>query len=183
MILKRMTIENFILFFKKYRYFPEEVYFNKNKAESFTDKDYNKYYNKYLEKIQKKENKLNENKIIKIDEDWENCKRQVDLRDPDGAEFLNKLTKFEKKVLTNKIFSSISVIDYAHIFEKSKYPSLKYDPDNIIKLPRLVHSSIDHNKDWVTDKFISKEDKKNFWIRFIGKNKYNNLLNKINKVM
>jgi len=179
MNLNKMSYANFVEFFKKKKYFPEGIYFNRNKVERFTEKDFKKYYDNYIKAIEKKEVKLNEFVEIKIDENWQECKRIVDIRDPDNTEFLEKLSEYEKKVLTNKTFNCIDIYDYCHIFGKGCYPKLKYEPDNIIKMPRLVHGSIDKSKCWITDEFLNKEQVEKFWIRFIGQERFNKLKNMI----
>jgi len=116
-----------------------------------------------------------------IDDKWKKISQFVKKRDSYNCSLLIKLSKKEQKELKKNAGRFIRELDSAHIFRKSRYPHIKYNPEFIIILNRYSHSMLDSNKDPITGKSISKEEVKEWWIFIVGEKKYNKLYNMLEK--
>lgn len=155
-------------------------------------------YKKYLQKLSKQQDK--KDKIIEdkkqeiienkkkmeegtfdfgVDKKWKAVVEEVTIRDK-KCQLKDNLTKQEKDIIYSDSNSSylLDIVDPAHVFGKGAYPHMKYDVDNVILLSRLFHSRIDHYTDPITGSIIDKEQHTNWWIRLVGKERYNRLLKK-----
>ena len=47
--------------------------------------------------------------------------------------------------------------DMAHVFNKSSYPWMKYEPRNVVLLSRIFHNRLDEFKHPITGKQITKK--------------------------
>lgn len=142
-------------------------------------------HEKYLKKLEKQKQSIERqrekmfNKSSKVDEKWKEVVKQVKERDNNECQLWSILSKYEKEsILSTTGYFLLDKVDPAHIFGKGAYPHMKYDPDNIILLSRLLHSRIDHYTDPITDKTITKKEHIDWWIRIVGKQRYDRLLKK-----
>jgi hypothetical protein len=62
-----------------------------------------------------------------------------------------------------------SILDGAHVFGKSAYPWMRYEPKNVVTLNRFSHSCLDLSKSPVDGCPISVDEKIEWWQRSIGK--------------
>jgi hypothetical protein len=143
-------------------------------------------FEKYLKKLEKQRQAIErqrekmKNKEYETDEKWEEVKRQVRLRDNNQCNLWNK-TNFDEKEHIYKTVGNLSLLhtlDPAHVFNKSVYPHMKYDTDNVVLLNRLFHGRLDHFTNPITGKSITKEEQERWWRRIIGNNWYDELLDR-----
>ncbi|MBD3216506.1 MAG: hypothetical protein GF311_28085 [Candidatus Lokiarchaeota archaeon] len=107
-----------------------------------------------------------------IDERWAFLRDKVRDRDKYSCRLWQVLNLEEKSKVANNLKGVFKIIDIAHVFEKSVYPHLKYDIDNVVCLYRYFHNRLDSQKDPITGEPVSKEDIKAWWVRIIGDKLY-----------
>lgn len=141
-------------------------------------------YQKYLQKLEKQEAKKEEEikklfaKEPKVDEKWNKVKTEVQTRDQ-NCQLWYKLTRNEREIVMDATgYFLLDREDSAHVFPRSVYPHMKYDPDNVVLLTRLFHSRLDHFQHPVTGKQISKEEQIGWWVRIVGTKRYDRLIKK-----
>jgi hypothetical protein len=159
-----MEIDEFVKFCEKKRC-PRHSFVTKNclkKSKQDT------CYQKFISKV----------KEVKVDEELKNTYDIVLKRDKGKCRLLAILTKDELSL----IVEPLGTIDNAHIFGKGAYPHLKYDHENIILLHRLFHSRLDTGRDPITGKPSDALHKEYWWMRVLGKEKYDKLLKKARKL-
>jgi hypothetical protein len=96
---------------------------------------------------------------------WEECKKLVDSRDKRQCQFIRclSITEFHQlKKLNNRN------IDRCHIFSRSSFPDLIYNPNNIITLQRFIHERIDAWKDPLSGENIDIEYHFYWWWRIFN---------------
>lgn len=130
-------------------------------------------YSKYIKKenIKKAKTEQKVSKGSSKDKKWIDIKLRVFFRDDSECQLLKKINDNEKSIIENHGYYS-TVIDPAHVFNKSSFPSLYYEPLNVVCLNRISHSFLDNNKNPITGEAISKEEIKVWWIFIIGEDRY-----------
>lgn len=153
------------------------------------DKELKTRYRKYLKAEEKKQKRFEEQiekarekqkEEIKIDMELLKIYSEVDQRDSYECQLLAKYP-YAFQVIDYVWDGLLQQIDHAHVFGKGSYPELKYDPDNIVLLNRYSHSNIDQYRDPIIGDQITKEEREKWWIKIIGKERYNKLLRKLGR--
>lgn len=170
------TFEEFKNFYKKNKYLPNDVGRRKN---PLNEKQLKTRYNKYLKQqdlVNKKQIEAIQKKkqYYTIDERWEEVKRNMDLSECLLMKRLKDM-KFESLYYTLSKKPFIDTIDPAHVFPRSGFPHLKYEPLNIVPLNRYSHSNIDQFRDPIFGDPITKEVQTALWEFILGKEKYKKL--------
>jgi len=126
---------------------------------------WNYQYKKYLKKQKKKD-------------DWVEAREKAYRRNPNGEQFFNALTDQEYNFYSN-LYGIFATLDPCHIIGKGECPKkeLMNNPDNILVAPRYFHSYIDTFKNPFTQEheLITKEQREQIWIRFIGQEMWDEL--------
>jgi hypothetical protein len=165
------TIEDFISFYNKYKRFPDGSYVSKN---GYNFLQMERKYKRYRSSLEKRKEKMIS---YMVDEKWIRVKKEVGLRDKYTCRLYPFLTAEEKEIIEESFFGGLKEIDYAHVFNKSKYKFMKYLPENVVCLSRLFHARLDIYRDPITGKNITKEEVENWWKRIVGEEQYTRLLN------
>jgi hypothetical protein len=97
------------------------------------------------------------------DEKWIACCKVVDNRDK-SCRVMRCLTPGETALIGNK---GKMRLDRAHIFAKSIYPELIYNPKNIVKINRFSHRNLDDCKSPITGESISQNERNWWWYRIL----------------
>ena len=109
----------------------------------------------------------------KDDEQWQGVKALVKNRDKNLCQCCKILTPGEWYIRNKNNYNKgmLNQLDCAHIEPVSVHPDLTYDPDNIVLLCRLCHSSIDNFINPITFEPMNKEEHAEFWKRIISSSK------------
>lgn len=119
-------------------------------------KKYEKKYNKDIEKM------------LKVDIEWEEVKKEVLHRDNNECQVWKILTASEKHfVLTNFLddYTLHCELDIAHIEGKGAHTDKKYNVDNLVCISRYFHSLLDSFKDPITRKNINEKQRKHWFYK------------------
>jgi hypothetical protein len=114
----------------------------------------------------------------KNDAKWNEVKATVYERDHNGCRLLRVLNPVEAIQLINEAQAFIHRVDPAHIFPVSTDPQLCYDPNNIVCLNRYSHSNLENLRHPITGVAITKEEEMQWWIRIIGQERFDLLVQK-----
>lgn len=155
-----MTFEEFKDYYKKYGKCPNDAFERKN---PYTPKQFRTRYEKYMKKYNN-EGKT-KNQVL----------REKALERDKHCQLLYKLSVLAQKEIRQQIFGDLNHLDMAHVFNKSSYPHLRYDIDNVVMIKRIFHNRLDTQCDPVTGKRISKEELEKWWKIIIGVNRYETL--------
>ena len=101
------------------------------------------------------------------DERWQECKRQVHLRDKNMCRFLKILSASEYKAFMESNPAFINLLECAHVKSVGTHPELCYDIDNIVLLNHTAHSRLDSALDPVTGKRTTKAKIQEWWDRIL----------------
>jgi hypothetical protein len=112
---------------------------------------------------------------MSVDLQWEKVRRIVMTNDPNCSLFWKSLNFKEYYLMKQKGIEN-DVIDCAHLFGKGSHPHMKYLVENIILLPRSIHTLIDQNIHPITLEFLNQEERNDWWIKIIGIERWNQLL-------
>lgn len=147
------------------------------------DKEYKQElcYKKYIQKQEKDQAKRNKqyqdqrSKPILVDEKWIELKKQIMVRDKAQCRFYSICTPEEKKIIDLHLWGDFKILDGAHYKSRSSSPSMKYDVDNVYLIFRYLHKCLDEAIDPFTQESISKDQVEEYWLKIIGKEKYDEL--------
>lgn len=153
-----VTEEEYKNFYKENERLIDNPIKNKNK---YTDKQLTTKYKNYLEKFN--EDGLTKDQVLR---------EKVLERDNNTCRLWKVLTPKEKGECSLPMPLGC---DVAHIFPKGRYPNLRYDMDNTVLLFRAFHNRLDEGKNPLNGKMATKEEIEAWWIRLIGKEKYEEL--------
>jgi hypothetical protein len=157
--------------------------------EEFKD-DYEEYH--YIDKVSNRyypQKPLNEKQLqsyyLQYAKKWDKANSRMEIRTTDksddmllyenilerdqGCRLLSVLTVSERIIWNDHQNGMGAILDGAHIFGKSAYPWMRYDPKNVITINRFSHSCLDLNKSPVDGHSISRNEKIEWWQRIIGK--------------
>ena len=142
---------------------------------------YEKYIKQEDKKIEAKKRYMDKakNKEVKIDKEWLETEKKVRERDSNCCRLIKVLSYNEAQRLKNNSNGLYKIIDPAHVIRRTKALNIKYDTDNIVCLNRWSHGCLDHYKDPIDGKSISKEDVESWWKLIVGIENYNKLIEKI----
>lgn len=146
-------------------------------------------YQKYQKKIKHQTKKVKEDlqkyfrnqKQTKEDNKWRDLVKKIRYRDKTCLLWKKLPKEIQRDVLQDNGNFLLNYVDPAHVFPRSGYPHMKYDPDNVVLLSRLFHSRLDEYKDPLTGEHLDKESHEWWWKTIIGEKWYNKLLKKANK--
>lgn len=163
-----------------YRFLPDGQYCNPNKR--LNDERLEDKYNKYVKRLENKKLKGNSKYMQSVYDVEAECRKE----NPQAEFFYSNIRKFDEKNDTdfegyfrrrNKALGDI--YDPAHIFPRGTHPELSTEKDNIIILPRFVHSLLDADIELFSEDFvhrtISKERKEEIWNIILGEDNYNRI--------
>jgi len=186
--LQYLTFEQFLLFYEKKKKFPDGSYVS---PKGYNDSQIRSKYKKYCKSVEKYDARMKvqtkaslskkEERLLRIDEKWENVKEIVNKRDKKKCRLYITLTDKEKELVDKELRGRFKTIDRAHVFNRTCYPHMKYNTANVMCLYRLFHSRIDNYKNPVSDESITNEERIEWWKRIVGEERYENLLNIANK--
>jgi len=154
-----MSFEEFAEYYKQHGMCKGDAFRRKNK---YTQKQLKTRYEKYMRKH-------NDEGLSKDQE-----LREAVLRRDRGCRLFDAMTWQEKIDVAREGIDTAGT-DVAHIFNKSTYPHMRYDIDNVVLLCRTFHNRLDAYKHPITGKRISKADTERFWMRIVGIKMYNEL--------
>jgi len=180
-----LTLEEFIQYYESKNKLPRPSTYSGSK--SLNEKQLNTKYKEYVKKC----NRIEERKQSIIEDEESEylsdyiknqkfAKQEARQIDPDANIFFSKLNE-EELSLVKKMMSvgyDFGIIDPAHIFSCGGWPHMSDIVDNILMLPRCVHHYIDLFLNPLSEKHeaITKEQRNEFWIRFIGIERWNMLV-------
>lgn len=101
------------------------------------------------------------------DQQWQEAKKKVDIRDKKQCRFLSILTPYEM-AQTEKLCPPkwmLEQIDHAHIVAVGNDVTKVYDVDNIVCLCRWAHTHIDNLIDPLTDRNMDQNKQWYWWTR------------------
>jgi len=110
---------------------------------------------------------------------WQELKKQIRKRDK-SCRLVKKLSARDYLILRKKTGCLWNILDCAHVFGAGSYPFMIYEKKNIVLLNRYSHRLLDEFKHPVYGTPINKEEHTEWWIKIIGKKRYN-ILEKISK--
>lgn len=175
--MKILTLEEYINFYNRRGYCVDSVGVPKNKL------NYNQLCYKHERYVKKEERKLNKTKIKKqnininkFDEKWDETKKKAFELNPNAEEFWNSLNMTEYEVMKKRCKGTFGILDPCHIFGKGSHPHMKYLIENIVIAPRYFHSLIDQYINPFTGENISEDERNSIWIKIIGKECFQELL-------
>lgn len=95
--------------------------------------------------------------------------------------FLNKLTAEQRLHLKKNSIGVFGIYDPAHIFDCGSYPYMSDVVDNIVMIPRYLHSHIDQFLDPFNEgEHLTADEHTELWKMIVGEDRYNRLLEQIN---
>jgi flagella basal body P-ring formation protein FlgA len=179
-----LSFEEFKNFYQEKKRLPEIIIYNKEKL--LNEEQLKGKYKKYCKIITNKEIKLKKDfekyklkSIIKIDNRWNNLKKELIKRDNNKCRLIDILSDKEYQELKeNDLCKFRKILDMAHIISRSNNIKLKYNIDNVILLNRYSHSCLDKFCNPINGKQITKDEYETWWIRIIGKDLYFKLKDK-----
>lgn len=163
-----LSFKDFVTFYDKHKKCPNDA--GRRRSQPMNVKQLKTRYAQYL--------KSNEQKGFKKDELWEEVRSFVFQRDHYTCRLSRTLSAVETNELQRLAGHFYETLDPAHVFSRSAFPKLKYDPDNIVLLNRYSHSMLDTHKHPITGETLTVEQLKAWWIRILGREKYTFLLQK-----
>jgi len=169
------TYDDYKNYYLSNRAFPDGQYSNKDKV--LNEAQIKIKYQKYIRKLERKENKEPSDHMKEI---WE-VEKVVREKDPEAKLFWSVWNDEERNFLYKKcsIFRDEEgkiLLDPAHILNRSTNPHLSNEELNIIMIPRYFHSLLDQHLSPFTGKHIDNEEHTKLWIRIVGEDRYNQLL-------
>jgi len=109
---------------------------------------------------------------------WQELKKIVTERDVQ-CKLIAILTAKEFLILQKNGGKYINRCDPAHVFGVGPFPKLCYDVDNVYLINHYSHSRLDNMCSPIDGSPMTKEEKRTWWIKIIGREKYISLLNKL----
>lgn len=184
-----LSQEDYISYYLKTGRFADGQYSPPNKK--LNEAQLKTKYNKYIKRQEKKQINITERfSDFSEKEDGEltyvqkvlRAEKEALDRDPDKQEFWKNLTEREKSAIREKIGIARDkkgeiIYDPCHIIGRTQNKTLAIDPENIIYMPRIIHSLIDTYLNF-EGKPISKEERENLWKHILGEEWYNRLQRK-----
>ena len=175
-----LDFEEYVNYYKKYKRCLGQM---QNPKHTLNERELKSKYEKYCKSEQKREDKKNklfeekllEEKEIPIDIKWENVYTLVHKRDREYCRLKLILTKEELAELNKNPVNLLNQLDVAHIIPRSSSRKLYYELDNLVLLNRVSHSWIDTYKNPINGKPITREERKEWWVRIVGLQLYNYL--------
>jgi len=158
-----MNFREFQEYYKKYKRCPNDAFVRKN---PYTGKQLETRYKKYVRKQSKKEI-------------TSNIRELAIKRDRNQCQLYKLLTRQDRDIVDSQLFKETMHLDMAHVFNKSSYPELKYELDNVVMIYRLFHNRLDTQCNPITGKPIDKKELEKWWKVIIGIDRWNNLIYKI----
>jgi hypothetical protein len=166
-----MTLTEFSNYYRLYGKCPEQMIKPKH---VLSDKEILVRYENYLKNKNKKKIFF---KGTFSDPKWQEVAAIVWKRDSGCCRLMSLLTNEERSlILSTCPLSLINTLDLAHVISRASSKNLFYEPKNIVLLSRVFHSRLDSYHDPITGGPITREENLNWWIRILGKEHYNNLL-------
>lgn len=139
----------------------------------FNEKQLERKYQHYVDSEERKEKKR-KNSLNK-DEKWKEVKSTL----PKYCEFYSALEETGRADLVSALRKNaghlLRQLDGAHVFSRSRYPHMKYDPLNVVSLNRWSHSCLDQYRDPIDGKSIDKETHDAWWEFILGEDRYEEL--------
>jgi len=140
------------------RYYPLKV-------KKLNLKQINRYYLQYV----KKWDKVYGDNILKDQEQSEDAKLSIFVRERDGGCRLLKILSEEEINEWQRNQNGIgSTLDAAHVFGKNAFPWMRFDEKNVITLNRFSHSHLDTGHSPLNGKVISNAQRIEWWQRIVG---------------
>ena len=75
----------------------------------------------------------------------------------------------------------LNTFDPAHVIPASVNGTMVYEPKNIVLLNRYSHENLDLNRDPITGKRLTQNQKHQWWSRIVGTQRYKELLSQANR--
>lgn len=165
------NFEQFLEFYEKYGKTPNMLSVPKNKLNLIQLQSKWKSYSKAIDK------KMNKTYKGSYDDPlWADVVEKVIERDKNVCRFLTILSKDDILYMNQHYpHSVLKILDPAHVFARTKSHNLYYCTDNIYQINRVSHGFLDTYKHPITGKPISREERKNWWIKIIGQEIYEEL--------
>lgn len=132
----------------------------------YTCKQLKTRYNKYLKR---------QSKHIKSSE----LRQMAMKRDNNTCQLYKLLDGDLKREVDAQLYNEIRHLDMAHVFNKSSYPFLKYDLENVTMIYRLFHNRLDTQCNPINGKPIEKYELEEWWKLIVGIERWENLKRKI----
>jgi len=168
-----MPLEEFILFYNEKGYFPFQTSIKKSKR--YNRREFESKYKSYIKFEKRKLEKFQQS--FQKDEKWESLKEEVHKRDI-SCQFLKCLNLIEHSIIIKDLWGFNLILDCAHIIGRARSNKLKYDIDNVVLLTRYAHSNIDKYIDPITGKSMTEEERDLWWVRIVGKERFEKLIQK-----
>lgn len=113
----------------------------------------------------------------KTDREWIKTRNEAFKLNPEGEQFWKGLN-YGEWIIAKGWYGVFGQLDPCHIFSRGSYIHMKYMVDNILIAPRYFHTCVDQYRNPFTLQFMDQEERYAMWIKFIGIDKWNYLLNK-----
>lgn len=158
-----MNFKEFQEYYKRYKRCPNDSFVRKN---PYTARQLETRYKRYIRKESKKEV-------------TSSIRELAIKRDNNECQLYKLANAEERKLIDSQLFLEVKHLDMAHVFNKSSYPELKYDLENVTMIYRLFHNRLDTQCNPITGKQIDSNELRRWWQIIIGEDRWNNLINKI----
>ena len=118
-------------------------------------------YKEYCKKIEALNNKP---RGLSYQNEWDECREAVYVRDNHECQIWRVLTDDEKKIaVENGYYGQFKKITPAHLVARSRDSKLICTVDNIYTVALVFHGRLDENRNPITAEYIGKERVLNEW--------------------
>lgn len=159
-----LTLQEFTDYYFEHGRCPNDIATRKN---PLNEKQLRSRYEAYVSSEEKKN--VRQQRYSGKDLDWIEVRQEVFERDGFQCMLWSRLTDEEKKEVGA---IDVEAIDPAHIFPKSTYPHMKYDPENVVSLHRIFHTRLDNYQNPVNGNPIARDERAMWFQRIIGQRLY-----------
>ena len=161
--------------------YPQMTYSNKplNERQLMTKyKDYQKKVEKNKAKPVYQQNDDADRPISEYTKKLMSAKQKARELDPEYEAykaFLSKLDIEQRIILKKNSVGVFGTFDPAHIFDCGSYPYMSDVVDNIVMIPRYLHTNIDQLINPFTQEGMTKDEHTELWKLIVGEERYDRL--------
>ena len=138
----------------------------------YSEVELERKYEKYVDSQERSMSKPRKAPSQKVDSDWEETKNESRKIYGANCLLLSRISTDTYRDIEDRSGGLHRIVDPAHVFPKGAFPSLKYDPENVIPLNRYSHTMLDQHRHPVTGEYLSPEELEGWWVFLVGKSTY-----------
>ena len=182
------SFDEYKAYYEKYKKLPlpQMTYSDKplNERQLLTKyKDYQRKIDNNKEKLKNNKEIINTPKVSEYTKRQMKAKQQARNIDPKHEiynAFLEKLSIEQRTYLKKNCWGVFATFDPAHIFSCGEYPFISDNVDNIVMIPRFLHTHIDQYLDPFNEgEKLTEEEHTELWKLIVGEERYNRLLEQV----